>query len=304
MKKEEMDAIPYDKADVQDLFFGEFDASIIKEQIKRYGHLPYRTDCLSHIYITQGEVGIVLDDHEYILNGNSDKSCLLVIFPDNKALPLSYSSNAKGYFLGIHQKMLEEILFHIRENLLIPWPKVIATLRGEVPIRNFTDKDNEVLLLSLEHVRNIYARKDFGFRDVMIKLAVGEYLLELWNIILPQLSNDATLSRKVGYKEKICNDFIVMAMDNHRKYHALNYYADRLNISPQYLTHLMKSTQGMTANKIINDMILLDAKAMLKIPTKSIKEIAFELNFADQSSFGKFFKKHTGISASKFRKQS
>ena len=58
-----------------------------------------------------------------------------------------------------------------------------------------------------------------------------------------------------------------------------------------------------TAHEIIADFVILSAKRMLKTTTMSIQEISDELNFANQSFFGKFFKQNTGLSPSSYRKK-
>lgn len=58
----------------------------------------------------------------------------------------------------------------------------------------------------------------------------------------------------------------------------------------------------MPPSKIIGEALLNNAKILLLNSDKSIKEIANEMSFSDQYAFGKFFKKHTGLSPSKFKK--
>jgi AraC-like DNA-binding protein len=74
-----------------------------------------------------------------------------------------------------------------------------------------------------------------------------------------------------------------------------------LCISTQYLSIILKEITGHTANYWISKKITAQARVLLRTPNLTIKEITDKLHFADQSSFGKFFKKQTGISPKKYR---
>jgi AraC-like DNA-binding protein len=81
----------------------------------------------------------------------------------------------------------------------------------------------------------------------------------------------------------------------------VNTYAEQLSITPKYLTETVKEITGKTAGEIIDDFVLLEAKLLLDNPALSIAEIADELHFSDQSFFGKYFKRHAGVSPKEYR---
>jgi AraC family transcriptional regulator, transcriptional activator of pobA len=70
-------------------------------------------------------------------------------------------------------------------------------------------------------------------------------------------------------------------------------YAQLLTITPNHLNKIIKEQTGRTASDFIADMILMEAKALLKHTELSISEIAYQLDFTDPSHFNKFFKKGT-----------
>lgn len=84
---------------------------------------------------------------------------------------------------------------------------------------------------------------------------------------------------------------------------SLSFYADLLHIAPNTLSKKIKASFNKTPSKIIQDRVILEAKRKIHLTRKSIKEIALELNFSDEFYFSKYFKKHTGISPSQFRKE-
>lgn len=79
-------------------------------------------------------------------------------------------------------------------------------------------------------------------------------------------------------------------------------YADLLFITPNHLNKSIKATTGKTALELIDEMLLLEAKVLLKQTNKHVSEIAFHLSFQDPSYFSRFFKKLTGHTPLAFRK--
>ena len=73
-------------------------------------------------------------------------------------------------------------------------------------------------------------------------------------------------------------------------------------ITPNHLNSLCKEFLGHSAGEIIRDRVILEAKRLLVIKDYSVSEIAYDLNFNDNSYFTKFFKKAVGITPEEFRK--
>lgn len=80
-------------------------------------------------------------------------------------------------------------------------------------------------------------------------------------------------------------------------------YAGKMFITPNYLNALCKKKAGKSAGEIIRQRIILEAKRLLAHSTLSVSEIAFKLNFQDNSYFGRFFKNASGLTPDAFRKQ-
>ena len=79
------------------------------------------------------------------------------------------------------------------------------------------------------------------------------------------------------------------------------FYADKLCITPKYLSATVKNCTGRSAHDWIHDYVLAEAKRLLKTTDLSVVEISDQLGFNNQSFFGKFFKQHTGTTPYKFK---
>lgn len=80
-------------------------------------------------------------------------------------------------------------------------------------------------------------------------------------------------------------------------------YAGQMGLSPNYLNHICKKVLHKTASQLIHERLIVEAKRLLAHSAQSVKEIGFQLQFEDPSYFVRFFKKYTGITPVKFRRQ-
>lgn len=95
-------------------------------------------------------------------------------------------------------------------------------------------------------------------------------------------------------------EFMRLLHQHFRCQHSPKFYASKLCISPKYLSMIIKQTTGRTASEQINHLLIIEAKNQLRFSGKNIQQVAHELNFKSQSSFGKFFRRITGLSPSEF----
>lgn len=100
----------------------------------------------------------------------------------------------------------------------------------------------------------------------------------------------------------ILEDFLLLVRDHHTKERSLSFYADKLYLTPKYLSKLVKSVSGKSAHEWIDSFVILEAKNLLKYSDMSIKTIVYELNFPNQTTFYRFFKTKTGMTPSEYRK--
>jgi len=103
--------------------------------------------------------------------------------------------------------------------------------------------------------------------------------------------------------EHIFERFIQLLEDPHQPFVSVNKYATLLNITPKYFSSVCKKLSGKTANEIIKEEIIKQAKLLLRDNSLSIKQVADRLNFSNQSHFGTYFHRYTGLSPQQFRSE-
>ncbi|MDF9829502.1 helix-turn-helix domain-containing protein [Parabacteroides sp. PF5-6] len=120
----------------------------------------------------------------------------------------------------------------------------------------------------------------------------------LENLILSKYKQ--TKNHRKSRPEELFDKFINILRKHCSTEHSIRFYADKLFVTSQYLSKVVKDVSGKTASAWIAEFVLLEAKALLIHTNLSIQEVGFNVGFADQSAFGKFFKKNTGITPKRF----
>ncbi len=104
-------------------------------------------------------------------------------------------------------------------------------------------------------------------------------------------------------KNEIFYSFLASVKQKFASEKNISYYAEEQNLSPSYFSAIVKDFSGQPAKFWIENMTFMSAVNYLRNPSFSISKIAWILNFPDQSSFGKYFKKISGHSPAGFRKR-
>ena len=102
-------------------------------------------------------------------------------------------------------------------------------------------------------------------------------------------------------QRQMLEQFIKLAINDHTREHLVGYYADKMCVTPKYLSKIVKEASGRSVPEWLNELLILDAKNMLRHSDMTIKEISALLNFPSQSFFFRFFKNHTGLTPTQYR---
>ena len=119
-----------------------------------------------------------------------------------------------------------------------------------------------------------------------------EYIYEKEHVII---------KAKLNRKQELNLLFQNLVFIHYKEHRNVQFYADALFVSSKHLTESIKEVTGRTSGEWIEDAVILEAKVLLRNHEISIADIAENIHFPDQSSFGKYFKKHTSLSPSDYR---
>lgn len=99
----------------------------------------------------------------------------------------------------------------------------------------------------------------------------------------------------------VFDQFLRLVTEFHTSQRNMAFYAERLGLTPKYLSKVIKMVSSRSAPDWIDSFVILEAKNLLRYSELSIKEIVAKLNFPNQSVFYKFFKSHTDLTPSQYR---
>lgn len=103
-------------------------------------------------------------------------------------------------------------------------------------------------------------------------------------------------------KESIASKFAMLVSEHYKTHREITFYADKLCISPQYLTKVIREVNGQSAHKVIINYAIIGIKSLLRDANLDIKDVVRQTGFANQSSLSRFFRQHTGMSPSEYRR--
>ncbi len=132
----------------------------------------------------------------------------------------------------------------------------------------------------------------------------GHYLglLLQKSALIEQKESHVSGAQSSGVPELI-GRFQELVEKNFREIHEVQQYAVRLEVSPDYLSKIVKKYLGTSSQEYILDKLLLEAKRLLVFTNLSGKEIAYHIHIEDPSYFGRIFKRKTGLTPNEYRDQ-
>lgn len=119
--------------------------------------------------------------------------------------------------------------------------------------------------------------------------------------VYTEMPNSRSLSKSRTHE--IIDNFYQLILKHAGEQRNVNFYAEKLHLTPQYLSTFLKEKTGRSVSQWIDHMLILEAKTLLKSTNLSIKEISHALNFGETSIFCRYFKRISGVSPTSYRHQ-
>lgn len=270
-------------------FKNEIMVSVVNSQTE-FLHSCMRIDALQIILVQEGSLEVQIDYKPYNITANT----IIIVMPTHIVQSIRVSPDFKCFMLAASRSFLE------RPDPIHDSPEIVYMKIRKNPIIQCTKEEMKLLEKCLNILQDNIKLTSHKLQRMLLINNLQNFLIELANIFYQQEEYFAppTLSRK----EEFFSAFLRLLIANCRKEHAVSFYSEKLFITPQYLSLILKEQTGKSANKWIDDVLIQEAKILLKAPQATVQQVADLLHFSDQSTFGKFFKKHVGISPMEYRK--
>ncbi|MBQ8501990.1 MAG: AraC family transcriptional regulator [Bacteroides sp.] len=240
------------------------------------------------LFCLKGEADVTIDFKHCHLTENTT----LVIFPESVVSLLQKSKDFQVHYFAYSKAMLDTASFRLE-------PAFIHFLR-----ENPCYKQTHPGLLSAIHgliaaSNAIYQDRNNRFREAIAANHLQIFFLDTYDKVERFVEKGA--EENCGRKEELFKKFIDMVHTHCTTQRDVAYYADQLCISTRYLSAITTQVAQESAKSIIDNFVILELKVALQSTALSLKEIADRYHFPDQSFFGRYFKKHTGMSPKEFR---
>ena len=235
----------------------------------------------------RGKMTAHVNHQEYAI----EAPCFSSILINQPIKVVETSDDSVQYILGFSPRFTEELRLkmsteaHIRAYMRPVFPMTEPQMR--VAMHHF-DLLNEVL----------QTPDASNTREIVLNLvrSLTYYIHGLYD---NSFSNLYTLS----HSEELVGRFLALVEHHCREHHFIDWYADELCLTPKYLANLVKQITSRSAGDCIDYNLMSQAKWLLRSTTLSVHEISERLGFQNQSHFGTFFRRYTGVSPSRFRNE-
>lgn len=262
-----------------------------------HGDGPLRIDGMSWLLCLGGKMELEIDLSPCTLTANS----MVVTTPGSMIEIKSIDSEELDcYMLFVSSTFIRDINFD---------PNVLASMGRREPYRRpgnmLQVSESEAATMS-EYFRLLH-KNSAGDGDDIYTKSIARNLIaaltyEVMKILTSRVDHSQIASAPHSRRVTYVHNFMRLVHDHHSRERSLSFYAERLFISPKYLSLIIKEATGHSATEIIDSYVILEAKNLLRFSGKNIQQIAYELNFPNQSSFGKYFKHLTGMSPSEYQR--
>ncbi len=262
----------------------------ISEKILKY---PYRIESFFLMICKRGSGSVNVNLQAYKISDNS----LFFNLPNSIIQINQKDEEMQGVVVGFDEELAQAMNFDIKN--ILP----IALSLKEQPIQQISEQQCDQLISLIKNIAlEIQSSNEEPFHDEIIRNYFSLFFYKLCSIMSMNLPTQTAVEKSVKSRnEEYFHRFMQILSENYKRERSLGFYASQLCITPKYLTTLIKRVSGHTAAEWIDQYVILEAKNLLRYSTKSIQEVAYELNFPNQSFFGKYFKHLTGYSPSAYK---
>lgn len=250
-------------------------------------HRSVELDFIALLFCTQGYIELDINDAHYYVGSND------VLYCNHGALihNLSFQPDTKGKLLCVSWKYAERLLMRGT----CRWESVLHA--RQYPLFHLQPCEQQLFRayhqLFAAKVDNYCHTPESGADGIFL-----DFFQDLHRMVARHAEQWSRRGRSAAShrQDELFKLFMALLKDNYRQEHFLPFYADRLCVTPKYLTTVVKQVSGKSVSKWINAYLMDEIKSLLRNSNLTVSEIAGQLNFSNPSFFGKFVKARAGES--------
>ena len=252
---------------------------------------PSRLNALIIGVGTEGETSLTSNLQEFRLKKDS-----LFIFSPKHILQVQSNNRFKAHLIVIAPDFLKRI--NIDTKRMMP----LFLQFGSLPCMELTHAESQSLRSFISMVEQELKGSETDFSSEIIGGLIAATIYKVGDILTHYLTEHPEVDSPIHNRaEEYFRQFTELLGEHYKHERSVGFYARQLCITPKYLTTLIKRISGKSVSEWIDNYVILEAKTLLKYSNMSVQEIAYYLNFPNQSFFGKYFKRNAGMSPSQYK---
>lgn len=249
----------------------------------------FKVNFIAYVMVTEGRLSLDLNGMNYQLDKNSslfvDRKMVVDNVKHTERFSCLICAMSTDVGFGFFNKSLLQSIMHIMAN------PVIKLGQDEVDLML---KYYELLAFKMDHPEMNFGRETV--RDI-----IRCFAYDLLSNINKHMNQDGS-EDMLRQGDRVFRKFMLLLAENSNMNRSVKSYADELCVSPKYLTSVCRKHSDYTASELIATSVISRIKQLLLYSDLSIKEVAAEMGFDNLSFFGKYVKKHLGLSPNNYRK--
>lgn len=196
--------------------------------------------------------------------------------------------------------MIEVLYLSADYTLKLPLPKSFDLLKkiNGFPTQKIDPEEVHNILEMHSLISKHYRNDANPYKDLMIMGLIYSLLMEIAYLYE---NSSVSLPKNLSRQEVLTESFFNVLIEYYLKERSVAFYAEKLYLTPKYLSMAVKKITGHSIIDWINEAIIIEIKKRLKTTDHTMLQISEELNFPNPSYFGRFFKQHAGLTPLEYR---
>lgn len=251
---------------------------------------PVRMKNFVVAFCISGTARITIDTISYDISANN-----VLFLPPECVMNINEMDDPKATFLVFTQPYGKEAISAQCSAIWSSLERMMRTIKHQV-----SEEEGLMILSYIKRLSDYCNDTGNRYRKEIVKLQIVSFLHDLCNACVKEDARETYLNREM----QIFHNFFQLASQNFKKEHSVAFYADKLCITPKYLSMAVKQAVDKTPSETIQGFLIQEAKVLLKNTNMTIKQISNELNFQNPSFFCRYFRKYVGVSPLEYRTKS
>lgn len=251
---------------------------------------PFKLDFAMVWLVKKGGVAFALGSRVFEVSAPS----LVVLQPSVSRRVIKEPENVEKKLLALSKNITDILFSNTEERLLLNRTFFLN------PVFPLSEKQYQTFL----HYFSIIEREIKDTDNLQVNQTVACLLRVLLSKYpITDTAKEIERNGEHNRKKLLSQNFYIVLHTFSKKERSIDFYAHELSVSPQYLSKAIKEATGKSVGKWIDDYVIDDLKVSLRSKEKSIQKVSEEYHFDTMDALGKYFKRHTGMAPSEYRKK-